>query len=289
MVTDDKAITTEIPQIKLSDLKSTVRTHYVSEIIVADDSNKSISLEQYEVLLQILESGIVIRQYSDVYEQITARLPLQQEDKELFKFFPFSRSNQNKLYLFFSRFFDVLFALIGLSFLGLALPVLMLFNLFWNRGPMFYVQERVGKNGAPFQIYKLRSMIVNAEKDGAVFASTNDTRVTPFGRFLRKSRLDEIPQFINVLFGQMALIGPRPERPVFVDEIANTIPLYKTRHVVKPGLTGWAQVNYSYGESIEDSLMKLRYDLYYIKHRSMFLDLNIVLKTLNTVLFFKGQ
>ena len=289
VVTDDKAITTEIPQIKLSDLKSTVRTHYVSEIIVADDSNKSISLEQYEVLLQILESGIVIRQYSDVYEQITARLPLQQEDKELFKFFPFSRSNQNKLYLFFSRFFDVLFALIGLSFLGLALPVLMLFNLFWNRGPMFYVQERVGKNGAPFQIYKLRSMIVNAEKDGAVFASTNDTRVTPFGRFLRKSRLDEIPQFINVLFGQMALIGPRPERPVFVDEIANTIPLYKTRHVVKPGLTGWAQVNYSYGESIEDSLMKLRYDLYYIKHRSMFLDLNIVLKTLNTVLFFKGQ
>ncbi|WP_264559512.1 sugar transferase [Flavobacterium sp. N2270] len=289
VVTDDKAITTEIPQIKLSDLKSTVRTHYVSEIIVADDSNKSISLEQYEVLLQILESGIVIRQYSDVYEQITARLPLQQEDKELFKFFPFSRSNQNKLYLFFSRFFDVLFALIGLSFLGLALPVLMLFNLFWNRGPMFYVQERVGKNGAPFQIYKLRSMIVNAEKDGAVFASTNDTRVTPFGRFLRKSRIDEIPQFINVLFGQMALIGPRPERPVFVDEIANTIPLYKTRHVVKPGLTGWAQVNYSYGESIEDSLMKLRYDLYYIKHRSMFLDLNIVLKTLNTVLFFKGQ
>ena len=289
VVTDDKEIATDIPQIKLSDLKSTVRTHYVSEIIVADDSNKSISLEQYEVLLQILESGIVIRQYSDVYEQITARLPLQQEDKELFKFFPFSRSNQNKLYLFFSRFFDVLFALIGLSFLGLALPVLMLFNLFWNRGPMFYVQERVGKNGAPFQIYKLRSMIVNAEKDGAVFASTNDTRVTPFGRFLRKSRLDEIPQFINVLFGQMALIGPRPERPVFVDEIANTIPLYKTRHVVKPGLTGWAQVNYSYGESIEDSLMKLRYDLYYIKHRSMFLDLNIVLKTLNTVLFFKGQ
>lgn len=289
VVTDDKEIAADIPQIKLSDLKSAVSAHYVSEIIVADDSNKSISLEQYEVLLQILESGIVIRQYSDVYEQITARLPLQQEDKELFKFFPFSRSNQNKLYLFFSRFFDVLFALIGLSFLGLALPVLMLFNLFWNRGPMFYVQERVGKNGAPFQIYKLRSMIVNAEKDGAVFASTNDTRVTTFGRFLRKSRLDEIPQFINVLFGQMALIGPRPERPVFVDKIALTIPLYKTRHVVKPGLTGWAQVNYSYGESIEDSLMKLRYDLYYIKHRSMFLDLNIVLKTLNTVLFFKGQ
>ena len=286
---DDKEVESKIPQIKLSDLKESVYSNYVSEIIVSDETNKSINSEQYEMLLQILESGIVIRQYSDVYEQITSRLNLQSDDKELFKFFPFSRSNQNKLYLFFSRLFDIIFALIGLSFLTVIFPFLVLFNLFWNRGPMFYIQERVGKNGTPFNIYKLRSMIVNAEKDGAVFASTNDTRVTPFGRFLRKSRLDEIPQFINVLFGQMALIGPRPERPVFVDEIANTIPLYKTRHVVKPGLTGWAQVNYSYGESIEDSLMKLRYDLYYIKHRSMFLDLNIVLKTLNTVLFFKGQ
>lgn len=286
---DDKEVESKIPQIKLSDLKESVYSNYVSEIIVSDETNKSINSEQYEMLLQILESGIVIRQYSDVYEQITSRLNLQSDDKELFKFFPFSRSNQNKLYLFFSRLFDIIFALIGLSFLTVIFPFLVLFNLFWNRGPMFYIQERVGKNGTPFNIYKLRSMIVNAEKDGAVFASTNDTRVTTFGKFLRKSRLDEIPQFINVLFGQMALIGPRPERPVFVDEIANTIPLYKTRHVVKPGLTGWAQVNYSYGESIEDSLMKLRYDLYYIKHRSMFLDLNIVLKTLNTVLFFKGQ
>ncbi|MEQ3661453.1 MAG: sugar transferase [Flavobacterium sp.] len=287
--TDDRVIESEVPQIKLSDLKTAVKSNYVSEIIVADETNKSISLEQYEILLQILENGIVIRQYSDVYEQITNRLPLQSDDKELFKFFPFSRSNQNKLYLFFSRLFDITFALIGLSFLVLIVPFLFFFNLIWNRGPMFYAQERVGKNGVSFKIYKLRSMIVNAEKDGAVFASTNDIRITTFGRYIRKSRLDEIPQFINVLFGEMALIGPRPERPVFVDEIAKKIPLYQTRHVIKPGLTGWAQVNYSYGESIEDSLMKLRYDLYYIKHRSLFLDLNIVVKTLNTVLFFKGQ
>ena len=289
VTTDDKEVESEIPQIKISDLKSLVHLNSVSEIIVTDETNKSINFEQYEILLQFLESGIVIRQYSDVYEHITKRLPLQAEDKELFKFFPFSRSNQNKLYLFFSRFFDVLFAIMGLIFLGFILPFLCFFNLFWNRGPMFYTQERVGKNGIPFKIYKLRSMIINAEKEGAVFATTNDTRVTTFGRFIRKSRLDEIPQFINVLFGQMALIGPRPERPVFVDEIANKIPLYQTRHVVKPGLTGWAQVNYSYGESIEDSLMKLRYDLYYIKHRSLFLDLNIDLKPLNTVLFFKVQ
>ncbi|WP_430399219.1 sugar transferase [Flavobacterium sp.] len=289
VTTDDKEVESEIPQIKISDLKSIVHLNSVSEIIVTDETNKSINFEQYEILLQFLESGIVIRQYSDVYEQITNRLPLQAEDKELFKFFPFSRSNQNKLYLFYSRFFDIFFAFVGLSFLLIILPILFVFNLVWNRGPMFYTQERVGKNGIPFKIYKLRSMIINAEKEGAVFATTNDTRVTTFGRFIRKSRLDEIPQFINVLLGEMALIGPRPERPVFVDKIAKKIPLYQTRHVVKPGLTGWAQVNYSYGESIEDSLMKLRYDLFYIKHRSLFLDLNIVLKTLNTVLFFKGQ
>lgn len=289
VTTDEKEIESSIPQIRFSNLKDAVFSNSVSEIIVSEEINKSINLEQYETLLQILESGTIIRQYSDVYEQITNRLHLQSNDKELFKFFPFSRSNQNKLYLFFSRFFDILFAFVGLSFLLIILPILFLFNLVWNRGPMFYVQERIGQNGIPFNIYKLRSMIVNAEKDGAVFASTNDSRVTTFGKFIRKSRLDEIPQFINVLLGEMALIGPRPERPVFVDEIAKKIPLYQTRHVVKPGLTGWAQVNYSYGESIEDSLMKLRYDLFYIKHRSLFLDLNIVLKTLNTVLFFKGQ
>ena len=132
-------------------------------------------------------------------------------------------------------------------------------------------------------------MVVNAEENGAVFATTNDTRITPFGKFLRKSRLDEVPQFINVLKGDMAIIGPRPERPVFVKEIADIMPFYQTRHIVKPGLTGWAQVNYAYGETLQDSLIKLQYDLYYIKHRSLFLDLNITVKTVSTILFFRGQ
>jgi lipopolysaccharide/colanic/teichoic acid biosynthesis glycosyltransferase len=132
-------------------------------------------------------------------------------------------------------------------------------------------------------------MLKNAEQHGAVFAIANDTRVTPFGKFLRKTRIDEIPQFINILLGHMAVIGPRPERPVFVDEIAAVMPFYQTRHVVKPGLTGWAQVNYAYGDSIDDSLIKLQYDLYYIKHRSIFLDINIVIKTISTVLFYRGQ
>ena len=154
---------------------------------------------------------------------------------------------------------------------------------------MLYYQERIGKNGNPFQIIKFRTMVKNAEKNGAVFATLNDSRITPFGKFLRKSRIDEFPQFINILKGQMAVIGPRPERPIFVKEIAEVMPFYETRHVIKPGLTGWAQVNYTYGETIDDSLIKLQYDLYYIKHRSIFLDINIMFKTFSTVLFYRGQ
>jgi lipopolysaccharide/colanic/teichoic acid biosynthesis glycosyltransferase len=168
-------------------------------------------------------------------------------------------------------------------------PFIIIGNAIGNRGKLFYTQERVGKNGKTFQILKLRTMVNNAEPEGAVFSTSNDSRVTPFGRFLRKTRLDEIPQFVNILKGDMAVIGPRPERPFFVKEIAEIMPFYETRHVIKPGLTGWAQVNYSYGESIDDSLIKLQYDLYYIKHRSIFLDLNITIKTISTILFYRGQ
>ena len=289
VATDDKKHPTSIPEVNWSDFKDFVFDNYISEVVVTTESNKSISVEMYENMLGILENGITIREYADVYEGATYRLPIHFEDKELYKFFPFSRSNQNKLYLFSTRLFDILFSVLGLIGLGIIAPLIVLFNIIWNKGPLFYKQERVGKNGNTFKIVKLRTMVVNAEKEGAVFAKVNDTRITPFGKLLRKSRLDEVPQFINVLKGEMSVIGPRPERPIFVDQIAENIPLYKTRHVIKPGLTGWAQVNYPYGENLEDSLMKLRYDLYYIKHRSMFLDVNIFVKTLSTVLFFRGQ
>jgi exopolysaccharide biosynthesis polyprenyl glycosylphosphotransferase len=289
VATDERKTATSLPQISLSDLESYVKEHAISEIVVANGSRKTMDVALYDLLLKLLENGVVIRQYDDVYESGTYRLPIHFDDKELYKFFPFSRSNQNKLYQLYTRIFDVVFAIIGLLSLVIILPFVFLFNLIWNKGPLFYKQERVGRNGVPFNIVKLRTMVVNAEQNGAVFASTNDSRITTFGKLLRKSRLDEVPQFINVLKGEMALIGPRPERPVFVDKIAASIPMYQTRHVIKPGLTGWAQVNYSYGENLEDSLMKLRYDLYYIKHRSLFLDINIIVKTLSTVLFFRGQ
>jgi exopolysaccharide biosynthesis polyprenyl glycosylphosphotransferase len=280
---------TNVERILAENLDEFVYQNYISEIVVANVKNKLTSVDLYNKLLRLLEKGIVIRKYNQVYEYSTYRLPIHFEDRELYKFFPFSRSNQNKLYVYYSRFFDIVFSLVGLIGFFILAPFLWIINLFVNKGSFFYTQERVGKNGVPFTIYKMRTMVQNAEENGAVFATTNDSRITPFGKFLRKTRLDELPQFINVLKGDMAIIGPRPERPIFVEQIAASIPLYQTRHVIKPGLTGWAQVNYPYGSNLEDSLMKLRYDLYYIKHRSLFLDINIVVKTMSTVLFFRGQ
>jgi len=183
----------------------------------------------------------------------------------------------------------LLISLLGLVFFLLILPFILVANLISNRGKLFYAQERVGKFGRHFKILKLRTMMKDAEPDGPRYASKNDLRTTRFGKFLRRSRIDEIPQFYNVLKGEMSLIGPRPERPVFVKELSEVIPFYETRHVVKPGLTGWAQVKADYGNCHTDSLVKLQYDLYYIKHRGIFLDLKILLKTLSTIIFFRGQ
>ena len=243
----------------------------------------------YSQLIHLLENGYVIREYTQVYETMTNRIPVQYVARDFYRYFPFSRSNQNQLYLLVVRILEILISIIGLSIGVLLIPFIAIGNIIGNRGPIFYSQERIGKNGISFKILKLRTMVKNAESNGAVFTTSNDSRITAFGKFLRKTRLDEIPQFYNILKGEMAVIGPRPERPIFVKEIAERMPFYETRHVIKPGLTGWAQVNYSYGETIDDSLIKLQYDLYYIKHRSIFLDINIILKTFSTVLFYRGQ
>ena len=181
----------------------------------------------------------------------------------------------------------ILSVFIGLIFL-LSLPFVLLGNLFFNRGPLFYTQERVGKHGKVFVLYKFRSMVQDAEKSGAKMATKDDIRVTPFGKILRIFRIDELPQVIAVIQGHMQFIGPRPERPVFVDQLNEIIPLYNVRHLVKPGITGWAQVKYKYGENLEDSIRKLEYDLFYIKNRTIALDLSIIFKTITTVLFSKG-
>ena len=277
------------PIITIDDLQLFVKENSISEIVIASQKTDGITVNLYNQLIYLLENGYIIREYTQVYEAITQRIPVQYVSRDFYRYFPFSRSNQNHLYLLIVQLLEILISFIGLGVAIVLLPFIFLGNLFANNGSLFYTQERVGKNGKVFQIVKFRTMIKNAEKNGAVFATTNDTRITPFGKFLRKSRIDEFPQFINILRGEMAVIGPRPERPTIVNEIAEGMPFYQTRHVIKPGLTGWAQVNYSYGKTIDDSLVKLQYDLYYIKHRSIFLDIDIILKTFSTVLFYRGQ
>lgn len=288
-VNDNLHVYHYIKNIRIDDLVQFVKEKNLFEIVIASQKTEDITVELYQKLLHLLECGTTIREYTQVYENKTQRIPVHYMTRDFYKFFPFNRSNSNQLYLLNLKIMETFISITGLFIGIILLPFIVLGNAIGNRGKLFYTQERVGKNGKTFQILKFRTMINNAEKEGAVFSTPNDSRVTPFGKFMRKTRIDEIPQFVNILKGEMAVIGPRPERPFFVKEIAEIMPFYETRHVIKPGLTGWAQVNYSYGESIDDSLIKLQYDLYYIKHRSVFLDLNITIKTISTVLFYRGQ
>ena len=169
-----------------------------------------------------------------------------------------------------------------------AMIPIALVNAWTSPGPIFYKQRRVGQGGRIYEMYKFRSMRPDAEREtGAVWACNGDDRITPAGRFIRKTRIDELPQFLNVLHGEMRLIGRRPERPEFVSELVRK-PYYRARHAVKPGITGWAQIHYGYGNTPQDAQIKLEYDLYYVKHASLFLDLEIVVQTIPVMLLGKG-
>jgi exopolysaccharide biosynthesis polyprenyl glycosylphosphotransferase len=187
------------------------------------------------------------------------------------------------------RIFDLVFATV---LLVAGLPLMLLVALlvkFDSAGPIIYRQERVGLRGRVFTLYKFRSMQQNAEADGSPrWASIGDPRITRVGRFLRYTRIDELPQILNVLRGEMSIIGPRPERPFFVEKLAAAIPSYSLRHSVRPGITGWAQVNASYGASIEDARVKFSYDMYYLKHRGLVLDAMVLIRTLRVVMFQEG-
>ncbi|WP_019039637.1 sugar transferase [Psychroflexus tropicus] len=273
---------------ELKDLRAVVKASKVGEIVVAN-SMQGLSADLYQALVPLLKTGFPIKAYAHVYEEVTNKVPVQYINNDFYFYFPFSRSNQNRLYLLYHRIIDVLISLVGLVFGLLILPFIAIGNLIGNRGSLFYKQLRLGKSGTEFYIIKFRTMVKDAEKNGAQLASKGDNRITKFGNFLRRTRLDEIPQFINVIKGEMSLIGPRPERPEFVKTLSEKIPFYEVRQIIKPGLTGWAQVNSKYANSDEDMIEKLQYDLYYIKHRSVFLDLRVLLKTISTVIFFRGQ
>jgi exopolysaccharide biosynthesis polyprenyl glycosylphosphotransferase len=262
----------------------------INEIIVSKEglSEEAVSSLNKE-LIYLFQKGFSIRSFENFYESTALRVPKEYLERNFYKYINFTKNNTNRFYLFGLRIMDILVSFFGLILFLLIIPFLLIGNLFGNKGPFIYSQKRVGKNGNFFEIYKLRSMIVNAEKKGVVWAQKNDVRITPFGKFLRNTRLDEVPQFFNILKGDMSIIGPRPERPKFVKELEDKIPFYAIRHTIRPGLTGWAQVNYSYANTIEEQEIKLRYDLYYIKKRDTMLDLKILIKTITTVLFYRGQ
>ncbi|WP_029037704.1 sugar transferase [Salinimicrobium xinjiangense] len=270
------------------ELEETIRKNGIDELLISSVTSATAE-GLYSQVFNLLKKGFPVKDFNEVYEDKTNRIPVQHIERNFYQFFPLSRSNNNKFYLFFHRLADVLISIVGLV-VGCFLMLFVYFgNMIANKGCLFYRQERVGKNGRSFTILKFRTMRCDAEANGAVWATKNDVRITRFGKFLRRSRLDEFPQFWNILKGEMSVIGPRPERPVFVKELSDLIPFYDTRHFVKPGLTGWAQVMCDYADSHADSLEKLQYDLYYIKHRNIFLDITILTKTLSTVIFFRGQ
>jgi exopolysaccharide biosynthesis polyprenyl glycosylphosphotransferase len=272
-----------------SRLEALIEAYRPNELIVAITYLDRIHPDLFDAMLRCQENGIQITPMTTVYERVTNRLPLENTSHALNVVLPLTNRSTYRLYLGMKRLFDLGVGFIGCCLLLFVIPVVWTLNRIFSPGPLFYSQERVGKGGKVFRIIKFRSMEVDAEKNGAaVWASVRDSRVTRVGGFMRKVRLDEIPQFWNILKGDMSLIGPRPERPVFVKKLCNLMPFYRLRHSVKPGLTGWAQVEYRYTSNMEDSLVKLQYDLFYIKHQSFWLDIKIILKTVRVVLGLKG-
>ncbi|GLI39258.1 TIGR03013 family PEP-CTERM/XrtA system glycosyltransferase [Geobacter hydrogenophilus] len=233
-------------------------------------------------------SGIEVIDAPSFYEEITGKLMIENITPSWFIFSNgFRRTGFGRI---MKRSTDLVLSLVGIILVLPVLPFIALGIRITSPGPILFRQVRVGQGDRPFALYKFRSMRADAEKaSGAVWAQKDDPRITRFGKFLRTSRLDELPQLYNVLRGDMSLVGPRPERPEFVDKLKEVIPYYSERHFVKPGVTGWAQVKYPYGASVDDAIEKLRYDLYYIKNMSMLLDIIIVLETIKVVLFGRGS
>ena len=269
-------------------LELIVQNNSINEIIVCSSDAEFVNSNLNNQLIDLFEKGMKIRSVESFMEEETNRISETQLTANFYTNFTFSKSHQNNLYLTFKRILDIFFSLIGILLFFILVPIVFVSNILGNRGKLFYIQERVGKRGSKFQIIKFRTMITNAEENGAKWAQKNDKRITPFGRILRKTRMDEVPQFFNVLKGEMSLIGPRPERPEFVNQLENQLPFYAIRHVIKPGLTGWAQVMHPYANTVKDQHKKLMYDLYYIKERNLLLDLKIVIKTISTILHFRG-
>lgn len=283
---DARSVEEAIARSAIHDLSRFVANLAASEVVLAlEERRNALPLKD---LLRIKTAGVHVNDFSSFLERETGRVDLDTLNPS-WLIFSDGFSSSRAISSFFKRTFDILAS--GLL-LVLTLPVILLFALLVkldSKGPAFFRQTRVGLYGQPFTLLKLRSMRTDAEKDGAKWAEKNDPRITRLGRLMRKIRVDELPQVWTVLKGQMSFVGPRPEVPQFVENLEDTLPYYAERHMVKPGITGWAQVNYPYGASIEDSRQKLEYDLYYAKNYTPFLDVLIMLQTLRVILWSEGS
>jgi len=257
----------------------------ISTIVVCNEIYPDVFKDLYE----LIPTGIDFHNLSSFWEEFDQSIPVYATNE--IWFLENLRGAAKRFYEARKRVFDVFGVLAFLPFALCLFPFIALaIKLDGPPGPVLYRQKRIGKDGKLFAVIKFRTMIPNAEKNGrAQWAKENDPRVTRVGRFLRAARLDELPQLVNILRGEMSFIGPRPERPEFVKILTKKIPHYRLRHLIRPGLTGWAQINYPYGSSVDDAAKKLRYDLYYLKRRSLLLDAEIVLKTITVVFSRKGR
>jgi sugar transferase (PEP-CTERM system associated) len=271
----------------VAEIPSIVRQRKVDRVVVslADARGK---LPMDGLLRMKLNDGVQFDHLASVYEEYTGKIAVENLRPSWLIFSQGFR--KSRLLALSKRLVDVVGAALGLAILAPVMAVVAIAVRVSSPGPALYSQRRVGKNGRIFIIHKFRSMRVDAEaRTGAVWSTENDPRVTPLGRILRRTRLDEVPQLWNVLVGAMSFVGPRPERPEFVADLTAQIPFYGQRHVVRPGLTGWAQVRHTYGSSVEDALQKLQFDLFYIKHVSLAFDVFIGLETMKTVLVRRGS
>jgi sugar transferase (PEP-CTERM system associated) len=266
-------------------LPRAIKTFRANRIVVAMDDRRG--KLPVELLLSMKCRGVQVQDGVEVYETITGKVPIESVRLASLLFSPGCYAS--RFHLFYKRFASIAVSIIGLL-VGLPLlPFVVVAIKATSKGPVLYRQRRVGRDGAVFHCYKFRTMRADAEADtGPTWALDDDPRITRVGKFLRHARLDEIPQLWNVLKGDMSLVGPRPERPEFVSELAREIPYYYLRHSIRPGITGWAQIRYRYGNSVEDAKEKLRYDLFYIKNMSVGLDLLIFLNTIKVIILGSG-
>jgi exopolysaccharide biosynthesis polyprenyl glycosylphosphotransferase len=278
----------EVPVVSGPEGLQQIITEYgVSEIVLAAEGEMDGPL--LRALVKCQEAGVEVVRMSTVYERLLRRIPINHLEADWVFTSLVDAMRFQEASRIAKRTVDILVGLVGSLIFLVALAILGPAIWLTAGRPILFRQLRIGRDNRPFQLIKFRTMVEDAERAGPQWAGVGDRRVTPLGRFLRRSRLDEIPQFLNVLAGDMSLVGPRPERPEFIAELEQTIPFYRTRLMVRPGLTGWAQVNYRYGDSVRDSAVKLEYDLYYIKHGSLLFDLLIAIRTVKTVLMFSGR